>query len=57
MVLAENTAERAVGEENGTGTGAPADAGFFPEMQRGTGQLRECAGTAKTASFEAVLIF
>ncbi len=54
VVLTEDASKRTVGKKNGTGAAFAADAGFFPEMKGGTRELRQYAGTAKTASFEAV---
>ena len=42
MVLAEDTAQVASGEKDGTGTGSTGDTGLLPIMQRGSGSHNIC---------------
>ena len=42
MVLAEDTAQVASGEKDGTGTGSTGDTGLLPIMQRGSGSHEIC---------------
>ena len=49
-VLTENTAEIAAGEENGSGTARPADAGLFSVVRRGADDTRQHGTDTDTAA-------
>lgn len=55
MVLAEDTAQVASGEKDGTGTGSTGDTGLLPIMQRGSGSHNICRlATISHATIQAI---
>lgn len=55
MVLAEDTAQVASGEKDGTGTGSTGDTGLLPIMQRGSGSHDICRlATISHATIQAI---